>query len=390
VWDAVTGQRLLTLKGHAGAIPAAAFSHDGQRIVTASNDHTAKVWDAVTAKELLTIGRQSSAVNSVAFSPDGQRIVTGSADGTAQVWDAASGRVILTLNGHNDAIETVAFSPDGRRIVTCSDDYTAKVWDAACGRELLTLNGNSGPVRDVAFSPDGCRIVTGNAWGHTAMVWEAATPEQVAAWQGEDQAAEQHLAALQRERTAEQERQRVARARDSIKQWLVLAPIPLATGQSGTDGLDIAQIAGESGIQPKAGEASSIGGRELKWREVALTNGVIDFNAILGQITEHSVAYAVCYIWSGVERHGLQMLVESDDEAKVYLNGKQVHKWPSARNLLASPDKVLDLSLHAGRNVLVFKVVNEAMYWQGSIRITDAQGNPATGIKVTLNPEAKD
>jgi len=38
----------------------------------------------------------------------------------------------------------------------------------------------------------------------------------------------------------------------------------------------------------------------------------------------------------------------------------------------------------------VFKVVNEVGNWAGSIRFTDAQGDPVKGIKVTLDPEAKD
>jgi hypothetical protein len=33
-------------------------------------------------------------------------------------------------------------------------------------------------------------------------------------------------------------------------------------------------------------------------------------------------------------------------------------------------------------------VVNELVDWKGSIRFTDAQGNPVHGIKVTLDPEA--
>ena len=41
------------------------------------------------------------------------------------------------------------------------------------------------------------------------------------------------------------------------------------------------------------------------------------------------MAYAVCYIRSEAEQRGLRMLVGSDDEAKVYLNGKQVHEAPS-------------------------------------------------------------
>src|SRR5262249_60889098 len=34
------------LKGHSASVASAAFSGDGQRVVTASQDHTARIWDA--------------------------------------------------------------------------------------------------------------------------------------------------------------------------------------------------------------------------------------------------------------------------------------------------------------------------------------------------------
>jgi hypothetical protein len=123
---------------------------------------------------------------------------------------------------------------------------------------------------------------------------------------------------------------------------------------------------------------------------LALEDEVIDFNALLGRETTQSVAYAVCYLRSEAEQHGLRLLVGSDDEAMVYLNGKQVHKAPIPRSFVAENDEVPDISLNAGLNVLVFKVVNETVDWKGSIRLTDAQGNPVKGIKATLDAEAKD
>jgi WD40 repeat protein len=66
---------------------SAAFSHDGPGVVTASEDHTARVWDAATGKLLATPLQHQGPVRSAAFSPDGSRVVTVSLDHTARIWE---------------------------------------------------------------------------------------------------------------------------------------------------------------------------------------------------------------------------------------------------------------------------------------------------------------
>ena len=110
--------------------------------------------------DLLTLKGHTGPVNSASFSPDGSRIVTGSQDRTAKVWDAKSGAEVLTLKGHTGEVASASFSPDGSRHRHREWDKTAKVWDAKSGAEVLTLKGHTGQVYSASFSPDGSRIVT--------------------------------------------------------------------------------------------------------------------------------------------------------------------------------------------------------------------------------------
>jgi hypothetical protein len=282
----------------------------------------------------------------------------------------------------------VAFSPNGLRIVTGSADQTAKVWDAASGKDLLTLKGHSAGIWSVVFSPDGLRTVTGGE-DATAKVWEAAAAQQVAAWQGEEKAASKRLAALRRKQAAAAERERAHRAQDpgAIKQWLVLAPIAFA-GRNGAAALQQEQVSQEGYLRPRAGERIKVGQSERVWRAVQLTDYMIDFNRVLGAMTEWAAAYAVCYVRSDGDQTGLLMKIGSDDQAKVYLNGKEIYRHEEPRSYVPDQDVVAGVELKAGLNVLVFKVVNGDADWLGSIRLTDPAGQPVNRIRVTLDPDA--
>ena len=64
---------------HEGIVNSAQFSPDGERIVTASADKTARLWNATTGKPVAEPMKHESVVNSAQFSPDNQRVVTASA-----------------------------------------------------------------------------------------------------------------------------------------------------------------------------------------------------------------------------------------------------------------------------------------------------------------------
>jgi WD40 repeat protein len=110
--------------GHSDWVSSVAFSPDGKRIVSGSDDHTVKLWDVETGKEIRSFSGHSSDVSSVAFSPDGKRVLSGSFDKTVKLWDAETGREIRTFSGHSYNVTFVAFNSDGKRILSGSSDGT--------------------------------------------------------------------------------------------------------------------------------------------------------------------------------------------------------------------------------------------------------------------------
>jgi hypothetical protein len=171
-----------------------------------------------------------------------------------------------------------------------------------------------------------------------------------------------------------------------IRNWLVLAPLPYGEAQNGTEALGKQQVADEAKLQPKEGDKVKVGDQELTWKKVEMDSPLLDINKVLGQQTEDSVGYAVCYVVADEELKDLILKTGSDDQAKVYLNGKEVFKHEEARAADRDQDSTPDITLKKGVNVVVFKIVNEKLGWEGYLRFTDKDGNPVKNLKVQLKP----
>ncbi len=144
---------------HNDKINSAQFSPDGQLVVTASRDGTARVWEIRTGQPVGEVMRHAAEIKWARFSSDNRRVVTASTDGTARIWEAQTGQPVCLPLQHQGAVNSAAFSPDGRRVVTGSRDKTLRLWDAETGRPAWPPITNKAEVYFVHFSPSGDEII---------------------------------------------------------------------------------------------------------------------------------------------------------------------------------------------------------------------------------------
>ena len=224
LWDAATGKVLVRLRKHKDRVVSAEVSPDGQTVLTASWDGSARLWDAATGKEMAVLQKGDRSLLLAAFSPDGKRALavvannnqsssygdrnlapalvdpekpgllratkegsqgssgytTGSGNFTfgrgdpvlAYLWDVAGGKEPVELKvsakvpGQPLHPTVAVFSPDGKRVAIGTKEGYALVWNAGAGGEEIAFfqtspNVRPPDVRCLAFSPDGARLATG-------------------------------------------------------------------------------------------------------------------------------------------------------------------------------------------------------------------------------------
>jgi WD40 repeat protein len=104
----------------------AAWSPDGKRIATFSD--VGRIWDASTGELLLTFTGHTAAAFGLDWSATGDRLLTVSNDGTARIWNAGTGAELLVYSFGPQLTEGM-WSPDMKRIALSANDGKVRIID---------------------------------------------------------------------------------------------------------------------------------------------------------------------------------------------------------------------------------------------------------------------
>src|SRR4029079_9439116 len=159
-----------------------ARSPDGATFA-AADGRAVNIHETHTGKMLGSYREHRASVTHVAYSADGNRVVSCSNDRTARVWSPSTRAPGIVLEGHQFPVTTAVFSARGGRVVTVSN-RTLRLWDAKRGTLLAILDGHAQAVRSVEFV-NGDRLLLSVARSEV-IEWDTAvetrTPREIDDW----------------------------------------------------------------------------------------------------------------------------------------------------------------------------------------------------------------
>ena len=133
------------------------------RLASGSHDKRIKIWDAQTGQEVLSVQGHEDDVRSVTFSPDGLRLASASADGTVRIWGDNSWGSIQPPRGLSNV---VAIAAGGQHCAALKSDSTVVSWGANYAGQTNLPAGlsnvvaiSAGHFQDLALKQDGTVVL---------------------------------------------------------------------------------------------------------------------------------------------------------------------------------------------------------------------------------------
>jgi len=176
LWNALSGEQIRVLLGHTHQVTDIAWSPDGRLFASGSYGGQAIVWNASTGEQLMTLKDPDGEmfhVRDIAWSPHGDLLGVSyslslnpmSLVSQVGFWNPKTGEQIFMQRG----IEDIVWHPVENIAASIYDRETVILWFTSTGQEICQLDGDTN-VTDVAWSPDGKLLITSYADGSMVII----------------------------------------------------------------------------------------------------------------------------------------------------------------------------------------------------------------------------
>ncbi len=115
--------------------------------------------------------RHRDGVNLSIFDNTGARVMTASEDATAKVWATDTGRRMFDPIPHRGGMTDAVFSPDGEYVLTACQDRTVRIWNASTGIPVSPPIEFSHDVGFIGFEERGLQLICQNPGGSLTWRW---------------------------------------------------------------------------------------------------------------------------------------------------------------------------------------------------------------------------
>ncbi|XP_055277556.1 WD repeat-containing protein 86 isoform X4 [Moschus berezovskii] len=182
LWSTADGTCCALLQGHESYVTFCQL--EDEAAFTCSADCTIRKWDVLTGQCLQVFRGHTSIVNRILVANN--QLFSSSYDRTARAWSVDRGQVAREFRGHRNCVLTLAYTraacveeaAAGGLLVTGSTDGTAKVWQVASGCCHQTLRGHTGAVLCLVLDAPGRTAFTGST-DATVRAWDILSGQQL-------------------------------------------------------------------------------------------------------------------------------------------------------------------------------------------------------------------
>ena len=233
IYSSDKGKELALLTGHQVEVVTAAFTQDGQTLISVDSSGDCRKWD-VASGELLKIFAEGNVIVEKAdisdngttlvtynmdskfhlwnfndldteplviddterdarilkISPNGDTIATAKTPFSSphtqiapknfrlQVWDTKIQTLVINLQGEEPYIHSIKFTSDGKNVITSDNDGDIQFWNVESGTTTLTFKANNKGTTAIAYAPESKILATGDFENNIVQLWNISSSAQ--------------------------------------------------------------------------------------------------------------------------------------------------------------------------------------------------------------------